>query len=122
MKFINKCVPDLQVGILAEFDNTGLISRRENGRIIGVVSKVYQTQASIDDPTLINIAEITVSGWVNNVILSGIASWKGCDLYANGEYLSATPNGEVIAKLIPKVFGEDQSDFTDGELVTVHIR
>lgn len=119
MKFINECVSNLQVGVLAEFNETGLISSRTNGRIIGIVSRVYQTQRSIDDETLINVAEVTATGWANNVLLSGSASWQGCDLYADGNRLSASPSGNVIAKLIPRTLGEAQVDFSDGESVTV---
>lgn len=119
MKFINECVTDLQVGVLAEFNTEGLISSRTNGRIIGIVSRVYQTQRSIDDETLINVAEVTATGWANNVLLSGSASWQGCDLYANSDRLSATPNGDVVAQLIPRTLGEAQVDFVDGETVTV---
>ena len=119
MKFINECVSNLQVGVLAEFNENGLISSRVNGRIIGIVSRVFQTQRSIDDPALINVAEVTTTGWANNVLLSGGASWQGCDLYANDDRLSATPNGDVIAQLIPRTLGEAQVDFVDGETVTV---
>ena len=62
---------------------------------------------------------MTTTGWANNVLLSGSASWQGCNLYANGDRLSATQNGDVIAKLIPRTLGEAQVDFVDGESVTI---
>ena len=55
------------------------------------------------------------------MILSGSASWQGCNLYANGDKLSATVSGEIIARLVPKTLGEPQADFEDGDLVTVII-
>ena len=121
MQFINQCVSGLNVGVLAQFDDQGLISARTTGRIIGVVSRVFQVQTSLDDPTLIDVAEITVGDWANNVILSGSASWKGCELYANGDKLSATVSGEIVARLVPKTLGQPQADFADGDLVTVII-
>ena len=121
MQFINQCESGLNVGVLAQFNDQGLISARTTGRIIGVVSRVFQVQTSLDDPTLIDVAEITVGDWANNVILSGSASWRGCNLYANGDKLSATINGDVIARLIPKTLGQPQVDFADGDLVTVII-
>ena len=121
MQFINQCENGLSVGVLAQFNDQGLISARTTGRVIGVVSRVFQVQTSLDDPTLIDVAEITVGDWANNVILSGSASWQGCNLYANGDKLSATVSGEIIARLVPKTLGEPQADFEDGDLVTVII-
>tara|TARA_Y100001938_G_C8042484_1_gene406929 strand:+ start:330 stop:704 length:375 start_codon:yes stop_codon:yes gene_type:complete len=121
MQFINECVTNLNVGILAEFNNDGKIQGYTNSRIIGVISRVYQTELLNDDDTttVINVAEVTTAGWCNNVILSGSASWKGCELYANGNRLSSTINGDIIARLIPRTLGEEQLDFKDGDLVTV---
>ena len=119
MQFINECVENLAVGVLAEFNDQGLIQAREAGRIIGIVSRVYQVQTSEDDPTLRNIAEITTHGFANEALLSGPASWKGCDLYANESLLTATENGSPVAVLIPKTLGENKVDFADGDRVTV---
>lgn len=121
MKFINECEPNLNIGVLAQFNENGLIAERTDGRIIGIVSRVYQVQTSIDDTTLINVAEITSSGSCNNVILEGEASWSGCDLYANGGKVSAAVNGDPIAVLVPRTLGEERINFTNGNLVTVVI-
>jgi hypothetical protein len=119
MQFINECIENLTVGVLAEFNDQGLIQARELGRVIGIVSRVYQVQVSEDDPTLKNVAEITTHGYANDAILSGSASWKGCDLYANGSLLTATEDGSPVAVLVPKTLGEDKIDFADGDRVTV---
>lgn len=122
MQFLNECVANLQVGVLAEFNSDGKIAQRSNGRIIGLVTKVFETQKQVDVDTVItiNVAEITVHGATPHAILSGSASWQGCDLYAtNDGKLSATANGSVIATLVPRTLGEDQSDFADGDTVTV---
>jgi len=119
MQFINECESNLNVGVLAQFNENGLIAERTDGRIIGIVSRVYQVQTSLDDPTLMNVAEVTSAGSCNNVILSGAASWQGCDLYANGAHVSAFVNGESIAVLVPKTLGEERIDFANGDLVTV---
>jgi hypothetical protein len=119
MQFLNECVAGLQVGVLAQFDDQGLITARTTGRIIGIVSKVFESAVSMDDPTLMHIAEITTHGYCLNVILQGSASWQGSDLYANGDRLTATVNGSPIAQLMPKTLGQDKVDFADGDLVTV---
>lgn len=119
MQFINECTSGLEVGMLAQFNNEGLIDARSSGRIIGIVSRLFQVQTSMDDPTLKNVAEITTHGYANNAILSGAASWKGCNLYANGSQLSATVSGDAVAVLIPKTLGESKVDYADGDRVTV---
>ena len=119
MQFQNECVSSLQVGQLAQFNDQGLIDVRSTGRIIGIVSRVFQVQVSMDDPTLKNVAEITTHGYANDAMLSGSASWQGCNLYANGSQLSATVSGDAVAVLIPKTLGESKVDYADGDKVTV---
>lgn len=122
MQFLNECVSGLSVGVLAEFDANGKIAQRSSGRIIGLVTKVFQTQKQVDADTVvtIDVAEITTHGATPHAVLSGAASWKGCDLYATSDgKLSATVNGDVIAMLIPRTLGEGQTDFADGNTVTV---
>ena len=119
MQFINECEPNLNVGVLAQFNENGLIAERTDGRIIGIVSRVYQVQTSLDDPTLMNVAEVTSSGSCNNVILSGSASWQGCNLYASGAHVSAIVDDDSIGVLVPRTLGEDKVDFQSGDLVTV---
>ena len=122
MQFLNECISGLSVGVLAQFDSEGKIAQRSNGRIIGLVTRVFQTQKQIDVDTIvtINVAEITTHGATPYALLSGAASWQGCDLYAtNDGKLSATSNGDVIAILMPRTLGEGQSDFLDGDVVTV---
>jgi hypothetical protein len=119
MQFQNECVSGLQVGQLAQFNEEGKIEALNTGRLIGIVSRVFQVQVSDDDLTLISVAEITTHGVTNTAILSGSASWQGCDLYANGSNLSATVNGDVIAFLVPKTLGQEKTDFENGDQVTV---
>lgn len=119
MQFINECTSGLEVGMLAQFNNEGLIDARSSGRIIGIVSRLFQVQTSMDDPTLKNVAEITTHGYANNAILSGAASWKDCNLYASGSSLSATIDGDAVAVLVPKTLGEQKVNFVDGDRVTV---
>ena len=126
MQFINECVSGLSVGVLAQFDDNGLIAQRSSGRLLGVVTRVFQTNIEDDqgNATTVNIAEITYQGSCNNAILSGSASWQGCSLYASsdGSKLSATPNGDVIAVLMPRFFGDAKADFVNDDRVTVVIK
>lgn len=122
MQFLNECVSGLSVGVLAEFNSDGKLTQRSSGRIIGLVTKVFETQRQVDVDTVvtINVAEITTHGATPHAILSGSASWQGCNLYATSDgKLSATANGDVIALLIPRTLGEGQNDFVDGDAVTV---
>jgi len=125
MQFINECVSDLSVGILAQFDENGLICQRTNGRLLGIVTRVFQTNIEDEQGNIstVNVAEITTHGSCNNALLSGSASWQGCDLYASSDNskLSATANGEPIAVLMPRFFGDAKTDFADGDTVTVVI-
>jgi len=126
MQFINECVSGLSVGVLAQFDDNGLIAQRSSGRLLGVVTRVFQTNIEDDqgNATTVNIAEITTQGSCNNAILSGSASWQGCNLYASsdGSKLSATVNGDVIAVLMPRFFGDAKADFVNDDRVTVVIK
>lgn len=119
MQFQNECVSSLQIGQLAQFNNEGKIEALSTGRLIGIVSRLFEVQASMDNPTLISVAEITTHGVTNKAILSGSASWQGCELYADGSNLSATANGDVIAFLVPKTLGQEKTDFENGDQVTV---
>lgn len=125
MQFINECVSGLSVGVLAQFDSNGLIAQRTNGRLLGIVTKVFETNIEDEQGNIstVNVAEITTHGSCNNAVLSGSASWQGCDLYASsdGSKLSATTNGEPIAVLMPRFFGDAKTDFVDGSIVTVVI-
>ena len=123
MKFIQECDPALTVGVLAQFNSvTNLLEIYSTGRIVGLVTKVFTTNILNPDDTTseVSVAEITTHGESNVAVLSGSASWKGCELYANSDgHLSALVNGESIAILIPRHFGEDKVDFIDGEVVNV---
>lgn len=125
MQFINECVSGLSVGVLAQFDSNGLIAQRTNGRLLGIVTKVFETNIEDEQGNIstVNVAEITTHGSCNNAVLSGSASWQGCDLYASsdGSKLSATTNGDPIAVLMPRFFGDAKTDFADGSIVTVVI-
>lgn len=126
MKFINECVNDLSVGVLAQFNDAGLIAQRSNGRLLGIVTRVFTTNIEDDqgNASTVNIAEITTQGSCNNAILSGSATWQGCNLYASsdGSRLSSTVNGDVLAVLMPRFFGDAKTDFVNDELVTVVIK
>ena len=122
MQFLNECVSDLTVGVLAEFNVEGKIAQRSTGRIIGLVTRRFQTHQQIDIDTIvtIDVAEITIHGSTPYAIISGNAPWQGADLYAtNDGRLSATENGAVIAQLVPRCLGDEQIDFSDGDTVTV---
>jgi len=126
MQFINECVNNLSIGVLAQFDSDGLIAQRTNGRLLGIVTRVFQTNIEDEQGNVstVNVAEITTHGSCNNAILSGSASWHGCNLYpsADGSKLSATANGEAIAVLMPRFFGDAKTDFVNDEVVTVVIK
>ena len=66
---------------IAQFNENGLIAERTDGRIIGIVSRVYQVQTSLDDPTLINVAEMTSAGSCNNVIPVWCCKLAGVVIY-----------------------------------------
>lgn len=125
MQFINECVSNLSVGVLAQFDSNGLIDKRTNGRLLGIVTRVFETNIEDEQGNIstVNIAEITTHGSCNNAVLSGSASWQGCELYpsTDGSKLSATANGSPIASLMPRFFGDAKTDFADGDTVTVVI-
>lgn len=119
MKTIQKCDQSVYQGALVQW-NGDTLTLLTDGPCVGLAGSPFEASLaqSIDDPgqtTL--VTELTIHGEAK-AKLSGGMSKQGGSLYQQGSTLSATENGQVLAKAIPADLNA-QGDFNDGDLIDV---
>lgn len=119
MKTIQKCDQTVYQGALVQWSGE-VLSLLTDGPCVGVAGLPFEASLAqnIDDPGQnVLVTELTLHGEAK-ARLSGSMSKQGGNLYAQGSTLSATENGQVLAKAIPADLNA-QHDFNDGDLIDV---
>jgi hypothetical protein len=119
MKTIQKCDQSVFQGALVQWSGD-VLSLLTDGPCAGVAGLPFEASLaqSIDDPgQTILVTELTIHGEAK-AKLSGSMSKQGGNLYRAESTLSATENGQVLAKAIPADLNS-QHDFSDGDLIDV---
>ena len=113
---------DLQNGQLVQLNTSNIVEALTSGDLLGVAEncRTINQQDTPESPIqTLEICEVVIDGPCQ-ATLSGSAPAAGGMIYASGDKISITPNGDRIGRIIPRGWS-DLTAFADGESVTILI-